>query len=540
VSRPGRRLNVRAILYPISRALAARRGTFLLLTVAAVPFLPCLLDLLRHGLPDVLWSGDGAVLEIRTLHAVHGRQLLGPYSRFLWSHPGPAFFYLAAPFYRLCQLRGSGIHLGVLATNFAAATALVFAARRLRGDLFAFAVGVLLAVYEAYGAPFPLWGEWNPMTPILPLALLFFLAARLGGGGVGALPAVALVASAIVETHLGFAPVALYLAATGALFCFRELYVVGEAAAVDRRRLARSLALAGGVLVLLWALPVYEELTRHPGNLHQLRLFFLAPHHPEHPWRVVVDTVAGQLAIFPLSVARALGRATIDAGAATRTALAVAELAALLAALGVALRRRDQVAALLAAAALGAIVVAGFSVRVIRGELFGYLVAWISVLGFLACAAIATLFLRPTGPPRRTSLVVLAIGVPLLLIALHASADKPLARERDLPLETAASALTHFVREARLDHPRLEIATHDKWPEAAAFVLALYKQGLGVTVTDDWLFMFGDQLRATPGPHPSLIVADETDAAPLRARPDCRLVTSAPGVFVFYRAETPP
>jgi hypothetical protein len=534
------RLGWRAILPPILRALAARRATFLLLAVTAAPYLPSALDLLRHGLPDVLWSGDGAVLEIRTLHAVHGRQLLGPYSRFAWSHPGPAFFYLAAPFYRLCHLRGSGIQLGVLSTNFAAATALVFAARRLRGVLFAFAVGVLLALYEAIGAPFPLWGEWNPMTPILPLALLFFLAARLGGGAVGALPGVALVASAIVETHLGFAPVALYLAATGALFCFREIFVIGDAAAVDRRLVARSVALAGGVLVLLWALPVYEDLTRHPGNLHQLRVFFLAHHRPEHPWRVVVDTVAGQLAILPLSLAHALGRATMDIGATARAVLAAGELAALLAALGVALRRRDQVAALLTVSALGAIVVAAFSVRVIRGELFDYLVAWISVLGLLACAAIATLFLRPTGPPRRASLAVLAIGVPLLLVAVRANGDKPFVRDRDARLEAAAAALTRFARDARLDHPRIEIATHDKWPEAAAFVLALYKEGLGVTVGDDWVFMFGDELRAAPGPHPRLIVADETDAAPLRAGPDCRLVASAPGVFVFYRSEGTP
>jgi hypothetical protein len=522
------------------RALAARRATFWLLAVAAVPFLPDALDLLRHGLPDVLFSGDGAVLEIRTLHAVHGRQLLGPYSRFLWSHPGPAFFYLVAPFYRLCRLRGSGIQLGVLSANFAAATAAIFAARRLRGDLFAFTVGVLLALYEAFGAPFPLWGEWNPMTPILPLALLFFLAARLGGGAVGALPAAALVASAIVETHLGFAPVALYLAFTGTLFCFRELFIVGDPASVDRRRLVRAVALAGGVLVLLWAPPVYEDLTRHPGNLHQLRLFFLAPHRPEHPWRAVADAVAGQLAIFPLAVARAVGRATLAASATASTVLAIAELAGLAAALGIALARRDSPAALLSAAALGAIVVAAFSVRVIRGELFGYLVAWISVLGFVACAAIATVFLRPTGPPRRAALGVLAVGVPLLLIALHASADKPFVRDRDLPLEAAASTLTRFVRDAGLDHPQLEIATHDKWPEAASFVLALYKQGLGVTVTDDWLFMFGDELRAPPGPHPSLIVADEKDAAPLRARPDCRLVAGAPGVLVFYRAGAAP
>src|SRR5262249_23550857 len=158
-----------------------------------------------------------------------------------------------------------------------------------------------------------------------------------------------------------------YLALTGALFCFRQLYLVGDGTTVDRRRVVRAVALAGAVLVLLWALPVYEELARHPGNLHQLRVFFLAPHKAGHSWHVVADTVAGQLAILPLSLARAVGRSTLDAGATTRTALALAEIAALLAALGVGLRRRDSVAALLSAAALGAIVVAAFSVRVIRG-----------------------------------------------------------------------------------------------------------------------------------------------------------------------------
>ncbi len=525
-------------------ALTSRRSSLLLLAVAITPFLPGALDFLRHGVPDLLFTGDAAVLEIRTLHAVHGRQLLGPYSRFVWSHPGPVFFYLAAPIYRLCHLRGPGLNLFVFGANLAAATALVLTARRLRGDLFAFGVGVLLALYETVGAPFPLSGEWNPMTPILPLALLFFLAARLGSGAVGALPAVAFVASAIVQTHLGFAPVVVYLCATGALFCLRELYLVGQARQVDRqvdrRHIGRAVALAVGVSALLWVLPLYEDLTRHPGNLGQLRTFFLATHRSEHSWRVAVDTVAGQLAIFPLAVARALGRSATVAGPGLRLGLAAGELTGLGAALGVALRRRDQVAALLSAMALGTIVVAAFSVRAIRGEIEDYLVAWISVLGFLACAAIATLFLRPAGPPRRASLVVLAVGVPLLLMAVRFGSDTPMVREREPPIEAAAAAVTGFVRDARLDHPRLEIASHDKWPEAAAFVLALYKQRLGVTVTDDWLFMFGDQLRTAPGPHPALIVADETDAVPLRARPDCRLVAAAPGLFVFYRPEDAP
>ena len=104
----------------------------------------------------------------------------------------------------------------------------------------------------------------------------------------------------------------------------------------------------------LWALPLYEDLTRHPGNLHQLRAFFLAPHRPEHPWGVAVDTVAGQLAIFRSRLARALGRATIDAGATDADGAGPrGRSPRLVTALGVALRRRDQVAALLAAIGAG-------------------------------------------------------------------------------------------------------------------------------------------------------------------------------------------
>ena len=333
--------------------LRVRRWLLLTLLVAAAPFLAGALQFLRHGVPELLFTGDGAVLEIRTLHAAHGRQLLGPYSRFLWSHPGPAFFYLALPVYELCREHGPGLNLFVLLANFAATTALVLTARRLRGDLYALAVAVLLVVYETLGAPFPLSGEWNPMTPVLPLALLVFLCARLGTGETRALAAVAFIASAIVQTHLGFAPSAAYLVATGLLFCGRELLVQDAPTASDRRRPLRSLAVAAGVVVLLWTLPVYENLSRPDGNLRTLRLFFSQPHRAEHTWKVAAEIVAGQLAIFPAALARALGRGTMSVGETGRHLLAGGQLLGLGAGMVVALRRRDQPAALLAAMALG-------------------------------------------------------------------------------------------------------------------------------------------------------------------------------------------
>ena len=533
------RLSIRPSIRPFWRALgpalAARRWPLLLLAVAAAPFVPGALQFLRHGVTDVMFTGDGAVLELRTLHAAHGRELLGPYSRFQWSHPGPAFFYLALPIYQLFHQRGPALNLFVLIANFAAATALVLTARRLRGDLFALAVAVLLGVYETIAAPFPLSGEWNPMTPILPLALLVFLCVRLGSGAVGLLPAVAFVASAIVQTHVGFTPAALYLVATGTLFCFRELFVVGSPATIDRRRVAISLGAAAVVSILLWALPLYEDLSRPAGNLHLLRVFFALPHPNEHSWRLAIDLVSGQLAIFPLAVCHALGRASMDVGTNGRYLLAGGQTTAVAAGLVVALRRRDQPAALLSATVLGLFVVATYAVHEIRDEIFGYLVSWISVLGFVAWAAVATALVPAAVGARRLKIGMLLVALPLLALALHAGGDKPMVRRRDVPLETLTADAETFLHRAGIDRLRMEIAAHDEWPRAAAVIVTLAKHGFGVTVTDDWLFMFGRQLASAAGELPALVIADATIAPQLRLRPGYELIGTAGGTSLFLR-----
>ncbi len=526
---------MRASWRALGPALAARRWPLLLLAVAAAPFVPGALQFLRHGVTDVMFTGDGAVLELRTLHAAHGRELLGPYSRFQWSHPGPAFFYLALPIYQLFHQRGPALNLFVLIANFAAAAALVLTARRLRGELFALAVAVLLAVYETIAAPFPLSGEWNPMTPILPLGLLVFLCVRLGSGAVGILPAVAFLASAIVQTHVGFAPAALYLVATGALFCFRQLFVVGSAK-IARRRFAVALGAAAVVLILLWALPLYEDLSRPAGNLHLLRVFFSLPHPTEHSWQVAIDVVSGQLAIFPLALCHALGRASMDVGMTGRHLLAGGQAAAVVAALAIAWRRRDQPAALLSAISLGLFVVATYAVHEIRGEIFGHLIAWISVLGFIAWAAVATALVPAVVGERRFRSGVLLVGLPLLALALRAGGDKPMVRDRDAPLETMTADVETFLHRAGTEQLRLEIPAHDEWPRAAGLIVTLAKHGFDVRVTDDWLFMFGTQLAsAGTGELPALVVADAAIGPQLRVRPAYELIATADGTSLFLR-----
>src|SRR5262245_7576970 len=125
----------------------ARDAAFLY-AAALLPFVPGTFEFLRRGVPDVLFRGDGAALELGTLHAAHGVQLLGPYSRFGWSHPGPAYFYLAAPIYRAFGERGPGLNVFAFLVSACAAVGIVHAAYRLRGTVFAGMCAALLATFE--------------------------------------------------------------------------------------------------------------------------------------------------------------------------------------------------------------------------------------------------------------------------------------------------------------------------------------------------------------------------------------------------------
>src|SRR4051812_25528163 len=61
--------------------------------------------------------GDLALIESYTLMATQRTIVVGPYSRYGWHHPGPLYFYVAAPFYALARFKTSGLHVAVQYIN---------------------------------------------------------------------------------------------------------------------------------------------------------------------------------------------------------------------------------------------------------------------------------------------------------------------------------------------------------------------------------------------------------------------------------------
>src|SRR5690606_8367270 len=76
---------------------------------------------------------DHALTELQTRSVGRNEVLVGLYSRDVWNHPGPALFYVLAPFYWATGGMSVAISVGALAINGTAIAGMGLIARRLGG-----------------------------------------------------------------------------------------------------------------------------------------------------------------------------------------------------------------------------------------------------------------------------------------------------------------------------------------------------------------------------------------------------------------------
>ena len=512
-------------------AMRARAARLALVAAAVVPFMPAAAEFVRRGVPDYLFTGDGATLELRVLHAAHGVQLVGAYSRFYWNHPGPAFFYLALPVYEAFHERGPSLNLFMLLVNAIVAIAIVMLARRLRGDPFAWLVAALLAIVELVALPFVQTGEWNPVSPMFPLVLLAFLAAAIAGGTIEMVPALAFVASVIVQTHIGYVPEVAAVCGVAAAGGIWHLFLRHRAEWRPQPK-DRWIAIStAAVLVVCWSLPLYEAARHRPGNLKLLLEFFAVPHSAEHTWEVVFTTVFQGLSVVPVAIAQSWRLAVAPPGPLVNEAIALGEVALVAGALSAAWRRRDATLGVFAAIALAEIVAAVAAVHAIRGEVLPYLVLWIAIPGLMV-AVTAAAWLTPERGGGGS--VAIAVAVVMLVLALVAPVPRaPIFRDRD----PAAEQLAHDVQAALAAHhvnrPVVRIASDYLWPPVAAIVLHLYKHRVPIFVERAWAFMFGTRLAEDGQEHPSVVIGDRSFADRAREQPQLTPLAHSNDVFVF-------
>jgi 4-amino-4-deoxy-L-arabinose transferase-like glycosyltransferase len=278
---------------------------------AAVPFVATALAAIVAVGDDYLPAGDLAMTELHIRDVGRHEVLVGLYSRFDWSHPGPLQFYLVAPFYWLSGGSSIGMVLGALAINLASVVGILSIARRRGGPALVLCslLGCLL-IARTLGPEF-LGDSWNLTLTVFPFALLAFLTWSMISGDAWALPVGAMVATFLVQTHVGFLATAVPLFVCGALVLVTRAWRERG----DRQRwrgLVRASLVAAAVLAVLWLPPILDVLWHKPSNAGNAYRYFRDPGEPGHTviegWRVATgqfgldpEWLTGKLPIAPIT-----------------------------------------------------------------------------------------------------------------------------------------------------------------------------------------------------------------------------------------------
>jgi hypothetical protein len=364
--------------------------------------------------------GDIALSELHTRDVGRHAVLLGPYSRDGWNHLGPAMYYLLAPLYRVTGSRSSGMYIGALAVNAVALAGMASIAWR-RGGLHSLlftSLGVTL-VMHALGPQF-LRDPWNPYITVLPFGLLVFLVWELSAGTTWALPVAAAVTTFLVQTHVGYVPVAIPLLIGGALWLAlarRRNGTDQRANGIEGWDLVRAGIITATVLVVMWLPPVIGVIRHTPGNLATAVRYFLHPGSQAHGLLDGYRVVAAQLSSSPdwLAGAKAPNPFTGEPSSVFHTVVPWLAIAFLLATWQL-WRRRAAEAVRLAAILAGAMVLGSVAVARTIGPLVEYRLRWTWLLGMLAMVVVASAIWNSAWRVKRTSrnslmLAPVAIGI---------------------------------------------------------------------------------------------------------------------------------
>jgi hypothetical protein len=330
---------------------------------------------------------DHAVIEFNVRDVGQRSVLVGLYSRFGWFHPGPLIFYILAVPYRLLGSRSIGMWVGALAINAAAVVGCLVVARRRGGTPLLVCAALGLTVFmRAAGADF-LRDPWTPYVAVLPLLLVVFLAWAVADGTVWALPWVVGVATFVVQTHIGFAPVALSLVLWSLVVsCVRTFR--SRRGRAPSAPLRKPLLVALATAVVLWAPPIYAELFSSDHNMGKIWHYFTNAGGAAG-WSTAWRVMNVQLGVRPEWV---LGVRPPILGGLTPGANGIAVPWLLVFGVGaavVAVRLRHRALGMLLATLLVATAGGVYAISAVTGALFQYLVRWTWVIGLGWAIAVA-------------------------------------------------------------------------------------------------------------------------------------------------------
>ena len=458
--------------------------------------------------------GDQAAIQLSVDRALHGGQLVGPYSRFRWSHPGPIYFYLLAGPYRALGSTPRALLVASVLLTVVAAGAVVVAAGLLGGTRAArWSAAVVTAELAALG-PGIVSQVWNPVATIVPTTLFLICCAGLAAGRWWSLVGVVAAGSFLVQTDVstGLVVAAVALAAL--------------AVAVVRTRSAfraRPAIVAIAVVVALWLAPVWQQATGHPGNLSRLLDFFRTHTGTGHSLGDAARAVAG--ALWPPLRGRLEGA---PPGMATSVTVLVCALALAAGLVVIGWRwRRPLVGALGGAAGLSVLAGVVSAMRV-TGPLFAYLVEWLS-------AATAVLVLGVLLLVGYRVAAGTALGVGAIALGVVGAVQPPRVAPGGAQVDALWAAARPELPGSGSGPIEVALAGSQDWPWGAGVLVDATHAGYRAVAQRSWLFLFGTQFTPGPGSRPVVWVWRPGTDRP----PSAREVGRAGGMAVSVSLPAP-
>jgi hypothetical protein len=263
------------------------------IALTVVALLPILVTVVvqwgRHYVP----IGDYALIDLRT-RDVWSRDipLVGAYSRYGWNHPGPLEFWLVAPF---SLLTGRGAWATQVGNALLQGVAIVWLARFCwrRGGLPLLSAGLAAVSLSYAGTGSWIFLEpWNPHVAYPFFVLFAFQLWAIADNDPNRLLGSAVVATFLVQAHVGYLP----------------LVVVGYAAALVARFRSDGVRMFGGreirntaiVTALLWFPAMLDPLVHRPASLPRLvRYFVFGGNDPQVGVRKGAGLLAAEFRILP-------------------------------------------------------------------------------------------------------------------------------------------------------------------------------------------------------------------------------------------------
>ncbi|HEY1737458.1 MAG TPA: hypothetical protein VGI86_02040 [Acidimicrobiia bacterium] len=239
--------------------ITAPKSVFkLALLATCAPLLATLFQIARdHYHP----ARDLAVIEITVRNVgTRATPLVGAWSRFGWSHPGPLPFYVFALPYRMLGNAPAGLELGALVVNAAAIVATLVIVRP-RGRLVVLVAAAGLLAMQLGLAANVLRNPWNVDVPLFPFVLLLVAAADSTQGRRLSLVIAPLAATFVVQAHAGYIALA-----APAIAC----WVVAIVLSRHDARTMRATAWATLAALVLWLPVIADAVVHRGGNLRRI------------------------------------------------------------------------------------------------------------------------------------------------------------------------------------------------------------------------------------------------------------------------------